>query len=92
MVDPASHRDESVQRALLAELQRSNALTAELIRVHKDWRLSLRQGLLTGLGGVIGATVLVSLLIWAIQPLKQLQPLKDPLDRIAAQLERSHTK
>lgn len=78
--------------SLLAELKRSNELTANLIRVQTDWRLSLRNGLLTGLGGVIGATVLVSLLIWALQPLKRLEILKEPLDRIAQQLERTPKK
>lgn len=72
----------------IAELKRNSDLTAELIRVHRDWKLALRQGLLTGLGGVIGATVLVSLLVWSLQPLKRLEVLKDPLDRIAQQLER----
>ncbi|MCW5940806.1 MAG: hypothetical protein KIS66_01150 [Fimbriimonadaceae bacterium] len=71
----------------LAEMKRGNDLTAELIRFHKDWRFALRNGLLAGLGGVIGATLLVSLLLWMVQPLKRLEMLKPTLDRIAEQLE-----
>ena len=85
-------REAEVREALLEELRRVNDLTAELIRVRKDWKIAFRQGLLAGLGGVIGATVLVSVLIWMLQPLKKLEILKPTLDRIAQQLERSPTK
>lgn len=53
-----------------------------------DWRMALRQGLMTGLGSVIGATLLVSVLIWVIQPLKRLDALKPTLEEISRQLGR----
>ena len=76
----------------LTELKRGNDLTAELIKIQRDWRFSLRNGLLGGLGGVLGATVLVSLLVWIIQPLKQLELLKPSLDKIGQELERRPVK
>jgi hypothetical protein len=72
---------------LLSEIRRTNVLLAKLIRTNTDWRLALRQGLMTGLGGVIGATVLVSIMLWLIQPLKRLDALKPTLERISRQLE-----
>jgi hypothetical protein len=69
------------------EIHRANELTAQLIRNQTDWKLAFRNGLVTGFGTVVGATVLVSLLIWLLQPLRQLQFLKQPLDRIATELE-----
>lgn len=79
---------ESVRQSWIEELKRANDLTAELIRVQKDWRLSIWRGILTGLGGAIGATLLVSVLLWALQPLKRLEVFKPTLDRIAQELER----
>jgi hypothetical protein len=77
---------------LVAELRRLNDLTAQLIRGQRSWGLSLRQGLLMGLGGAVGATVLVSVLIWMLQPLKRLEVFKPTLDRIARELEHKPTK
>lgn len=75
------------EELLAWEIHRSNELMVQMVKNQTDWTLSLRNGLLTGLGTVIGATVLVSLLVWLLQPFRQLQFLKDPLDRIATQLE-----
>jgi hypothetical protein len=86
------NQDEFLTQEYLTELKRGNDLTAELIKIQRDWRFALRNGLLGGLGGVIGATVLVSLLIWAIQPLKQLEFLKPSLDKIGQELERRPVK
>ncbi len=80
--------DQHPSDELLQEMRRNNELMARLIHVHSDWRLALRQGLFTGLGGILGATLLVSLLVWVIQPLKRLDALKPTLDNISRQLER----
>lgn len=84
-------QDETVpdaSQALAEELRRNNELLALLARNQTNWKLQLRQGLITGFGTAIGATVLISLLLWIIQPLKQLEVLKPTLDRIAGELER----
>ena len=72
----------------MAEVTKTNALLQTLLDQRRDWRLAMRQGLMTGLGSVLGATILVSILLWAMQPLKRLDMLKPTLDRIADQLER----
>lgn len=73
---------------LIAELRKTNDLLATMVKNQANWRNNLRQGLLTGLGGVLGATVLVSMLLWMLQPLKRLDALKPTLDEISRQLER----
>ena len=83
---------ESSISQLVLELQRNNELMVRLIESRRNWKLLLRQGLLTGLGTVIGATVLVSALVWILQPLKKLEVLKPTLDRIAQELERRPVK
>jgi hypothetical protein len=86
------NQDEFLTQEYLIELRRGNDLTAELIKIQRDWRFALRNGLLGGLGGVLGATVLVSLLVWILQPLKQLEFLKPSLDKIGQELERRPVK
>lgn len=74
---------------LVRQLEATNRALDRLISVQTDWRLALRMGLMSGLGTVLGATVLVSVVVWALQPLKRLEFLKPSLDRIAQQLERN---
>lgn len=74
--------------ARLEEVRRNNALLEERNALLKDWRISLRNGLLTGLGGVVGATVLVTLTLTVIRPLQSVESLRPILERIAADLER----
>ena len=80
--------NEEREPEILEELRRTNDLLAQLVRTHRDWKLQLRQGLLTGLGGVIGATLLVSLLLWILKPFSGLDALKPTLENISNQLER----
>lgn len=55
-------------RALRTELQVLN--THRYLRVHNSWWrmlvFNLTRGLMVGLGGVIGATVLLSILVWTL--------------------------
>ena len=81
-----------IQTDLLRELKRSNELIATFVRNQTSWKLALRQGMVVGLGGVLGATLLVSLLIAMLQPFKRLEILKPTLDRIAQELERRPAK
>lgn len=80
------------ESALVEELKRANLLLAKYVYNQRSWKLALRQGLLTGLGATIGATLLVSLLLWILQPLKHLELLKQPLDRISQELEKRPSK
>lgn len=84
--------ENQAESELVQELRRNSDLTAELIRVHKDWRISLRNGLAAGLGTAIGATVLVSLLVWMLQPFQRLDVLKPSLDRLTQELQRGHRR
>lgn len=77
---------------LIAQLNQTNLLLAKYVYNQRSWKLALRQGLLTGLGATLGATVLVSLALWILQPLKHLDFLKQPLDKIGQELERRPSK
>ena len=77
-----------IGQALIDELKRSNELTIQLIKVKQDWKLAMRNGIMAGFGSVVGATVVVSIIIQIMQPLKQLEILKPSLDKIGQELER----
>jgi hypothetical protein len=74
--------------SLLQEIRKSNELTAELIRQRRDWRLALRQGMIAGFGGALGATVLVSAVIWTLRPLERLGAIGPAIERLTTALER----
>ena len=49
-------------------------------------------GVVTGFGTVIGATILVSLAVWMLKPLMKIEALSPALDRIADAVERGERK
>ena len=69
-------------------LRRNAALLEQLIRQRADWRLVLRNGVLAGLGGVLGATLVVGILVEVLKPFERFNSLKPYLERIATQLEK----
>lgn len=72
---------------LIAAIERHSQLLEAQIRQQRDWRLPLRNGVLAGLGGVIGASLIVTLVVWVVQPFKGIEPLKPTLDRLTRALE-----
>ena len=67
-------------------------LTSEISRLaaqQRDWKISLRNGLLAGLGGVLGATVLVSLIVYFLQPFKKVEAIGSMLDRLDTTIKKS---
>lgn len=42
---------------------------------NQSYKMSFIKGLLSGLGGVIGATIVVSLLLWVLQVFRNVQPI-----------------
>lgn len=72
---------------VVEELRRTNRLLAQLLKARTNPRLAVRQGVLTSLGGVIGATVLVSILLWLLKPFERLELLAPTLERLAQQVE-----
>lgn len=46
-----------------------NRLLELQLAAQKDWRLSLRNGLLAGLGGFLGATIVAAILVSFLKPI-----------------------
>lgn len=72
---------------LCRQLEETNALLAMHLALAKNWKIRLRNGLLTGLGGVIGATLLVSIFLGVLRPLQGLTRLGPILERIERDLD-----
>lgn len=73
---------------LYRELARSNELLEEQIRLQRDWRVALRNGMASGLGVLPGATVLVSVLLWVLRPFEEIKLLRPALERLASDVQK----
>lgn len=58
----------------------------------RSWKLALRNGLLAGLGGVLGATVVVSILISVTQPFRRLEAIGPMIDRLDTALRQPNRR
>ncbi|MCC7435228.1 MAG: hypothetical protein IT363_11125 [Methanoregulaceae archaeon] len=72
---------------LCRHLEVTNALLAQHLALAQNWKIRLRNGLLSGLAGVLGATLLVSLFMGVLKPLQGLSRLAPILDRLERELE-----
>ena len=74
---------------LLKALSELSVEVQRLSKQQRDWRISLRNGILAGLGGVLGATVVVSVLGYVLQPFKKLEGIGPMIDRLDSTLRRT---
>ncbi len=80
-----SDRDEQLLQAI-------SDLTVEIHRLanqQRSWKIALRNGLMAGLGGVLGATVLVSILVYTLQPFRKLEGLGPVIERLDRTLKQT---
>jgi transposase len=84
-MSPDSQRNLNAE--LLVELRRCNDLMERQIANHRNWRLAFRNGLVAGLGTILGMTVLVSILVSALKPFKKLETLGPMIDRLDQTLQ-----
>jgi tetrahydromethanopterin S-methyltransferase subunit F len=84
MAEDHPNNDAIVQ--MVEELRKSNDLLREQIRISRDWRIPLRNGLASGLGTVIGATLLVSILLGVLKPFEKIETLGPGLERLAEEI------
>ena len=83
---------DSDSHELLTAVTRLTLAIEKQVAMQRDWKLSLRNGLLAGLGGVIGATVIVSILISIMQPFKRLERVGPLIERLDDTLSRTNKR
>ena len=76
-------------KELIEAINRFTAVIEKQSAQQRDWKLALRNGLLAGLGGVIGATVVVSILVWITQPFRRLEAIGPMIDHLDSSLRQS---
>ena len=74
----ASEIKEDLQRIALL-LERQNLLMERQLANDSNWKQKLLYGMLAGLGSFLGATLVVSVALWLLQPFKDLKPTLDQL-------------
>ena len=73
-------------KELIDAINRCTAMIKLQTAQQRSWKLALRNGLLAGLGGVLGATVVVSILISVTQPFRRLEAIGPMIDRLDTSL------
>jgi hypothetical protein len=73
---------------LVAALNRNNELLQKRNEIMLSWRLPLRNGILAGVGSALGASLIVTILVWTLKPFESIEPLKPTLERISESLGR----
>ena len=69
---------------VVARMEECTALLREQVALARDWRIALRNGVLTGVGAFLGATLGAALVIAVLRPV--LEPIG--LNRVIQELER----
>ncbi|MBI1333581.1 MAG: hypothetical protein GC165_11970 [Armatimonadetes bacterium] len=72
---------------LSERIERQNQLLAAFLKNQSSFRSRMTAGLWTGLGTVLGATVLVSLVILILRPLSHIDWISPIVDRVIDALE-----
>lgn len=84
---PSEQTRPEVTAELVEEIRRSNKLIEQWLVRQNDWRKEFMLGVLRGLGAVLGATLVVSILLNVIRPLQQFKTIGPVMERIANALE-----
>jgi hypothetical protein len=59
----------------------------QVLQRFNDLRRVFLRGVIAGFGGIVGATILISLMFTVLEPLKGFRGLGPAIDRLADQLE-----
>jgi hypothetical protein len=62
-------------------------MNTQVLERLNDWRRIFFRGVIAGFGGLVGATILISLMFTVLEPLKGFRGLGPAIDRLADQLE-----
>ncbi len=80
--------DQNIDR-LRQAIEHNTRIIERWNKMNGDWRVLLWRGLLVGFGGVIGATLVVSLAVKILQPFESFEGIKPTLERLTDELKRS---
>jgi len=64
----------------------------QVLQRFNDLRRVFLRGVIAGLGGIVGATILISLLFTVLEPLKGFRGIGPAIERLADELDRQPTE
>ncbi|MFM9873470.1 MAG: hypothetical protein ACKVQS_08405 [Fimbriimonadaceae bacterium] len=80
--------DRELGRQLTEALRANNDLLERQLKLGVNWRIHIRNGLIQGFSFAVGASILVSGLIWALKPLRGIEGLREPIEQLSQELQR----
>jgi hypothetical protein len=80
--------DQNIDR-LRQAIEHNTRIIERWNKMNGDWRVLLWRGLLVGFGGVIGATLVVSIAVKILQPFEWIEGIKPTLERLTREIERN---
>jgi hypothetical protein len=79
-------RGEAIDR-LIEAVEKNTQVLERSCRVTNDWKRVFFRAVVAGFGGLIGATIVISLMFTVLEPLKGFRGLGPAIDRLADKLE-----
>jgi len=80
--------DRELGRQLTEALRTNNELLERQFKLGVNWKIHVRNGLIQGFSFAVGASILVSGLVWALKPLQGIEGLKAPIEQLSQELQR----
>lgn len=77
------------QQELMDLLKEQNQLLRDHIRWQTRWSMRILQGIMFGFGSFLGATLVVSLAVYMLKPLTNVDFISDVVERVLQDLDRA---
>lgn len=81
-------KEQDLRDEQLRLLKEHNLLIRRQIKDNNNWTLIFLRGMVMGLGTAIGATVILSLALYALKPLQTIEPLKPAIERLVNTIDK----
>jgi len=75
-------------RELAEQIRQQNVLIEKQLKFARNWRVQMRNGLLQGISFAVGASILVSTVLWLIKPLRGIEALRPAIEQLSQDLQR----
>ncbi|QYK54273.1 MAG: hypothetical protein KF824_05090 [Fimbriimonadaceae bacterium] len=81
-------KTEDWAKELAEQIRQQNILLEKQLKFGRNWRVQVRNGLVQGFSFAVGASILVSTIIWLIKPLKGIEALRPAIEQLSQDLQR----
>ncbi|MBX3114518.1 MAG: hypothetical protein KF836_08125 [Fimbriimonadaceae bacterium] len=81
-------KTEDWAKELAEQIRQQNILLEKQLKFGRNWRVQMRNGLIQGFSFAVGASILVSTIIWLIKPLKGIEALRPAIEQLSQDLQR----